>query len=216
MELRVKNLHLRRGNRLLIKDLSFKLRPGESLQLSGPNGVGKTTLIRAIAGFITPNKGHIATTKVAHPEQEQSIDDQLLHEKIHYIGHKNGIRTSLTVLENLEFWANFYTSKTPLGKIAQKYSLKNLLHIPAGYLSQGQKRRLGLSRLSMSKRPLWLLDEPTVSLDQISVKLIVDEANQHLQNGGLLIAATHIPLEIPFTQSIKLSQPIDQEWEALI
>jgi len=216
MELSVKNLHLRRGNRLLIKDLSFKLSPGESLQLSGPNGVGKTTLIRAIAGFITPNKGQIATTRVTHTKADASLDNDLLHEKIHYIGHKNGIRTSLTVLENLEFWTNFYASKISAKEIAQKYTLKNLLHIPAGYLSQGQKRRLGLSRLSMSKRPLWLLDEPTVSLDQIAVKLIVKAANQHLSDGGILIAATHIPLEIPFTQSITLSQPTDQDWEALI
>ena len=140
MELEIKNLHLSRGDRLLVKDLNFKLSKGQSLKIEGANGVGKTTLIRAIAGFITPDKGKINFT----------FDDtnQSRREQIHYIGHKNGIRTSLTVLENLEFWSSFYDASPSLIQIAQTYALKSLLHIPAGYLSAGQKRRLSLSRLS--------------------------------------------------------------------
>ena len=208
MELEITDLHLSRGDRLLVKDLNFKLSKGQSLKIEGANGVGKTTLIRAIAGFITPDKGKINFT----------FDDKDLskREQIHYIGHKNGIRTSLTVLENLEFWASFYNTKPSLMQIAQTYALKSLLHIPAGYLSAGQKRRLSLSRLSMSKRPLWLLDEPTVSLDQQSVKLVAKAAQNHIEEGGILIAATHIPLEIEFTNTLTLSKQTDQAWEALI
>ena len=208
MELKITDLHLSRGDRLLIKDLNFKLSKGQSLKIEGANGVGKTTLIRAIAGFITPDKGKINFT----------FDNKDLskREQIHYIGHKNGIRTSLTVLENLEFWASFYDASPSLMQIAQTYALKSLLHIPAGYLSAGQKRRLSLSRLSMSERPLWLLDEPTVSLDQQSVQLVAKAAQTHLENGGLLIAATHIPLEIEFTDTLTLTKQTDQVWEALI
>jgi len=208
MELKITDLHLSRGDRLLIKDLNFKLSKGQSLKIEGANGVGKTTLIRAIAGFITPDKGKINFT----------FDNKDLskREQIHYIGHKNGIRTSLTVLENLEFWASFYNTQPSLMQIAQTYALKSLLHIPAGYLSAGQKRRLSLSRLSMSKRPLWLLDEPTVSLDQQSVKLVANAAQNHIEEGGILIAATHIPLEIEFTNTLTLSKQTDQAWEALI
>ena len=101
-------------------------------------------------------------------------------------------------------------------QIAQTYALKSLLHIPAGYLSAGQKRRLSLSRLSMSERPLWLLDEPTVSLDQQSVQLVTKAAQTHLEKGGLLIATTHIPLEIEFTDTLILTKQTDQVWEALI
>lgn len=208
MELKITDLHLSRGDRLLIKNLNFKLSKGQSLKIEGANGVGKTTLIRAIAGFITPDKGKINFT----------FDNKDLskREQIHYIGHKNGIRTSLTVLENLEFWASFYNTQPSLMQIAQTYALKSLLHIPAGYLSAGQKRRLSLSRLSMSKRPLWLLDEPTVSLDQQSVKLVANAAQNHIEEGGILIAATHIPLEIEFTNTLTLSKQTDQAWEALI
>ncbi len=208
MELEIKNLHLSRGGRLLVKDLNIKLSKGQSLKIEGANGVGKTTLIRAIAGFITPDKGKINFT----------FDDtnQSKREQIHYIGHKNGIRTSLTVLENLEFWAAFYNAKSSLMQVAQAFALKSLLHIPAGYLSAGQKRRLSLSRLSISKRPLWLLDEPTVSLDQQSVQLVAKAAQAHLENAGLLIAATHIPLEIEFTNTLRLTKQTDQAWEALI
>ncbi len=208
MELKITDLHLSRGDRLLVKDLNFKLSKGQSLKIEGANGVGKTTLIRAIAGFITPDKGKISFT----------FDNKDLskREQIHYIGHKNGIRTSLTVFENLEFWASFYNTKPSLMQIAQTYALKSLLHIPAGYLSAGQKRRLSLSRLSMSKRPLWLLDEPTVSLDQQSVKLVANAAQNHIEEGGILIAATHIPLEIEFTNTLTLSKQTDQAWEALI
>lgn len=215
MYVKIEHLNLRRGAKLLVKDLNLSLHKGESLLVTGPNGVGKTTLIRAIAGFHTPEKGQITLNLAKQPDQT-ATDSSPLQENIHYIGHNNGLRASLTVLENLEFWAQFNGQDAPIAEIAKKFSLKSLLHIPTGYLSAGQKRRLGLARLNLKKRPLWLLDEPTVSLDKTSTKLLANAATDHLKQGGILIAATHIPLEIPFSQTIELTKPIDQEWEPLI
>ena len=210
MALKIEELSLKRGSRLLINKLSFSLNQGESLLLTGPNGVGKTTLIRSIAGFIEPISGQITYST------EKTESDENRNEHIHYIGHKNGIRTSLTVLENLEFWNSFFGANSNLSAIIKTYVLESLINIPAGYLSAGQKRRLGLARLSLTKRPIWLLDEPTVSLDEMSANIVAGAANDHLKEGGILIAATHIPLEIPFTQHIKLKKNLEQDWEDII
>ena len=214
MDLNIEKISLKRGNRLLIKDLSFSLKKGESLLVTGPNGVGKTTLIRSIAGFLDPEKGKISYQAEAKTTDQD--DEETRREHIHYIGHKNGIRTSLTVLENLEFWKSFFASETDLKEIIKTYYLESLINIPAGYLSAGQKRRLGLARLSIVKRAIWLLDEPTVSLDEMSANIVATAASNHLKNGGILVAATHIPLEIPFTQHIQLSKNIEQDWEDII
>lgn len=214
MALNIEKISLKRGNRLLIKDLSFSLKKGESLLVTGPNGVGKTTLIRSIAGFLDPEKGKISYQAEAKTTNQD--DEETRREHIHYIGHKNGIRTSLTVLENLEFWKSFFASETDLKEIIKTYYLESLINIPAGYLSAGQKRRLGLARLSIVKRAIWLLDEPTVSLDEMSANIVATAASNHLKNGGILVAATHIPLEIPFTQHIQLSKNIEQDWEDII
>lgn len=211
MLLTVKNLTLKRGPHMLVHGLNFTLAKGQSLLLKGPNGIGKTTLIRALAGLAPVEEGEITLTS-DHADQTKSHTECL-----HYIGHKNGFRTSLTVYENLHFWSTFFegspNSKTKerahknIKAVAQTFSLLPLLHIPAGYLSQGQQRRLGLARLAVKKRPLWLLDEPTVSLDQNSTKLVAEQAQAHINAGGSLITATHIPIDIPFTQTIELTRP---------
>lgn len=216
MQLIVEKLNLRRGQRLLVKELSFQLEAGTALNVKGINGVGKTTLLRAIAGFIQPISGKIELIS-KDPANNHDLKEPVERgSQLHYIGHKNGYRASLTVVENLEFWRRFLNPRADLKTIATRFSLTPLLHIKAGYLSQGQGRRLALSRLAIAPRPLWLLDEPTVSLDQKSTALMAETARQHVQSGGLLIAISHIPLEIDFDQEINLAPVLEHIPEALI
>jgi heme exporter protein A len=195
MRLNVENLLCVRGGRTLFKDLSFRLAAGESLRLQGPNGAGKTSLLRMIAGFLPPGAGRI---RVEDGQTEHTID-----EVCHYVGHLNGIKSALTVRENLDFWRS-YLQGGDVGKAMRRFALTGLNDIPAGLLSAGQKRRLALARLAVAHRPLWLLDEPTVSLDQGSCDMFAGLLSAHIAAGGIAIAATHVPLAVDFTQTIAL------------
>lgn len=177
MELRVENLAVSRGGVPVLEGVSFALRPGEVLMLRGPNGSGKTTLLRTLAGL----QPSLAGTISVEPEQ------------IAYGAHADGLKSTLTVAENLEFWANVYGT----GDIApaiEGFNLKGLTARAAHNLSAGQKRRLGLARLLVTGRPIWLLDEPTVSLDKASVALFADAVRTHVAGGGAALIATHIDL----------------------
>ncbi len=225
LQLTAKNLTTRRGGRAIFKDLSFQLAGGEALVLTGANGAGKTTLIRTIAGYLPLSGGTIELTG--------GLDDTPLTEQCHYIGHKNAIKTSLSVEENLTFWAGFLanTPGTPateksatesapnvadasgptaaqtvssIGDALAQFNLTALRHIPGGYLSAGQTRRLGLARLLVAHRPLWLLDEPTVSLDTLSQQILSAAVNAHVKAGGMVLAATHIPLGLTDARELRL------------
>jgi heme exporter protein A len=198
----VENLVLSRGGRTVIDGLSFRLKDGEALLLTGANGAGKTTLLRALAGFLQPASGEIRV------ENEDS--DFELGERCHYVGHLEGIKPHLTVSENLLFWAAYLGCETllSLGDRAaialSQFGLAPLADIPAGYLSAGQKRRLALARLAAVHRPLWLLDEPAVSLDAASVGLLIDAVKAHRADGGLTIVATHMPLAFENAKEVRL------------
>lgn len=202
MQLIADQLEVARGARVVIRDLSFAVASGEALLLTGPNGAGKTTLIRALAGYISPSAGAIRL--------EGGDVERELAEQCHYIGHLNGTKASLTVEENLRFWADFLgeagaTAATRLDDAMERLNLLDLADIPAGYLSAGQKRRLGLARLLIAERPIWLLDEPTVSLDTASVALMAGIVDEHVGKGGIVVAATHIPLGLAKTKELRLA-----------
>ena len=188
------SLTVERGARTVINALSFTAKAGDALLLVGPNGAGKTTLIRTLAGFIRPAAGHV--------ELKGYSADRDLPELCHYVGHLTGIKANLTAAENLAFWAA-YLSGTTLGRQATaarvdaalaEFGLLALADYPAGLLSAGQKRRLGLARLAVATRPLWLLDEPTVSLDAASTEALAKLIQRHVGGGGIVVAATHLPL----------------------
>ena len=175
-----------RGGRTLFADLSFAVAAGEALLVMGPNGAGKTTLLRTIAGLLQPAAGRVF--------MEGGAPDHALSEQCHYVGHSNAIKTSLTVAENAAFWSRFLGNGSAGQAALETFGLAALSDIPAGYLSAGQKRRLGLARLLLADRPVWLLDEPTASLDGASQEALTGAVNVHLARGGIVVAATHVPL----------------------
>jgi heme exporter protein A len=198
-QLCIDQLVFERSDQPVFQQINVALQPGELLQIQGPNGSGKSTLLRIIAGFIEPQLGTIAW-------QNKSIFQTLdiYQRQLHYLGHHNGIKHTLTVQENLQLQCALSGQKIDLcglKNILKKIGLIQLLHTPAYYLSAGQRRRLSLARLLLNPLPLWILDEPTTALDTAGQNLLTDLLSQHLNNNRLAIIATHHPW--PFTRNIK-------------
>ncbi|PUB13186.1 heme ABC exporter ATP-binding protein CcmA [Yoonia sediminilitoris] len=181
--LTVTDLCCARGGLAVLTDVSFDVDAGKALILRGPNGIGKTTLLRTMAGLQPALAGSIT-----YPEDEAA-----------YASHADGIKSALTVTENLKFWADVHGLSDPTGleTALERFDLTDLRERLGGTLSAGQKRRLGLARLGVIGRKVLFLDEPTVSLDGFSVKLFADWLqNNHLAGGGVAVIATHIDLGI--------------------
>lgn len=207
MKLSAERVSLERGGRIVVDDLSFDVVGGEALIVTGPNGAGKTTLIRAIAGFIAPAGGRIALIETQDTAGD-ATESPPIGERAHVVGHLNGIKPTLTVAENLAFSAGYLAPQeaTPeqVAAALDRLGLGRLAGIPAGLLSAGQKRRLGLARLVAAKRPLWLLDEPTVSLDVASTRLVAGMIDEHVGSGGIAVVVTHVPLGLAAARELEL------------
>lgn len=180
MDLIAENLSVARGGVTILQGVAFRVAPGRALILRGPNGSGKTTLLRTIAGLQPATAGQI------------SLD----REAMAYAGHADGIKAPLTVAENLTFWARVF-GQTGIGAALAAFELHPLANRRAGTLSAGQKRRLGLARMIVTGRPVWVMDEPTVSLDSAAVALFAGAVRAHLGQGGMALLATHIDLGLP-------------------
>ncbi len=199
VQLSAEHLTIERGGRLVIADLSFEAHGGEALVVTGPNGVGKSTLLRAIAGLVRPVSGSLRLN--------DGDAERTLPEECHYLGHFDGLKTALTVAENLAFWRDFYGARGSaygLTAALEAVELDHLTRHPAAYLSAGQRRRLSIARLLVARRPVWLLDEPTSALDAASEARFVTLVNNHLATGGLVIAATHTPLAFAAVRALRL------------
>ena len=197
MKLVADRLACNRGGRTLFSGLSFAVEGGEVLLLLGPNGAGKTTLIRMIVGLLRPDEGRIA---LDGGDAELSLGEQC-----HCVGHLNGLKSSLTVEENARFWCRYLGGQPDRIETAlAAFGLAHLRDIPSAYLSAGQKRRLGLARVLLADRPIWLLDEPTVSLDVAAQDMLTGVVDAHVARGGLVVAATHAPLGFAKSRELHL------------
>jgi heme exporter protein A len=185
-----------RGEKLVFSGLSFEARSGQVLTLTGPNGAGKTTLLRVIAGLLRYSEGKLELTG--------GDTEAALAEQVHYLGHQDALKPSLSVAENLAFWAMFLGGGPAAGAGLEAVGLGGLADLPAGYLSAGQRRRLALARLVCAPRPIWLLDEPTAALDAVSQDKLGELMRTHLVTGGLIVAATHGPLPIASSTELRL------------
>jgi heme exporter protein A len=197
MRLYAENLSLERGGRRLFADLSFEVHEGEALIVQGSNGAGKSSLLRAIAGFLPFSGGCM--------RHEGGDVQAKLGEQAHYLGHADSLRSALTAGENLAFWAEMLGGGVGGVKPAlERLGLPHVFDFPVRSLSAGQKRRVALSRLLTSHKSIWLLDEPATSLDVGSQSLLADAMGDHLSRGGLIIVATHTPLGLVASRQIRL------------
>jgi heme exporter protein A len=186
-----------RGERPVFAGLSFTLPPGGALLLTGANGAGKSTLLRLLAGLLPVAEGRllwdgadVAGDRVAHAR------------RLRYLSHADALKQSLTVAENLGFYARLWGGQ--VRPALEALGIANLADLPARVLSSGQKRRLALARLALRPAALWLLDEPTVGLDAASVARLGPLLAAHRAGGGAVIAATHLPLPLPDARDLRL------------
>ena len=189
-----------RGDRLVFSDLDFQVDDGGCLLLKGPNGSGKSSLLRICAGFLAPYSGELRRAG-----QPLTLDPEAHRASLHFIGHLDGLKASLTVHENLAFWARFRTGEASRAEAAlDRLELELLADLPVRFLSAGQRRRAALARLVVAPASLWLLDEPTTALDSAGLETLTDLIAEHRAAGGQVIAATHAPLAAPGAAVLRL------------
>jgi heme exporter protein A len=184
MTLTMRDLAVERGGRLLFRDLSFTVAPGEILAVYGRNGSGKSSLLRVLAGLLEPLGGQISFSSATQGRGEDVF---------HYCGHLDAIKAAMTVRETLSFWASLYGGDGVVQALGD-WSLTGLADLPGQYLSAGQKRRVALARLSVAPRAVWLLDEPSAALDATAKALLIARGDAHVKAGGLIVVASHEPL----------------------
>ncbi len=204
MHLEATNLSARRGEELIFEAVSFRLNSGEALVLTGKNGSGKSTLLRVLAGLLRQEAGTVTVT------DSQGKTDRTLGETSHYLGHRNAMKSELTVAENLLFWRRYLgdtggISAVSIEEAADAVGLPGITHLPFGYLSAGQQRRFAFAKLLVAYRPVWILDEPTAALDASADQLFAELIDAHRHKGGIVIAATHQPLGLADARELKMT-----------
>lgn len=199
MRLRAWDLAIERGGRQLFAGLSFSAAEGAALIVTGPNGVGKSSLLRALSGFLRIETGGFG---LDGGDPERTVGEQA-----HYLGHLDALKGALTAGENLAFWAGALggaSSRSAQGAALERVGLAHAIDFPVRALSAGQKRRVALARLLVARRPLWLLDEPTTALDLAAQRAFGGIMRAHLDGGGIIVAATHTGLGLDGAQELRL------------
>ena len=197
MRLSATDLACRRGGRDVFAGVSFSVASGESLTIRGRNGAGKSSLLRMVAGLVRVAGGQLSL--------EGGDPELTLGEQAHYLGHLDALKPSLSVEANLRFWSGFLgAAAIDLSEPLRAVGLDTLSNLPAAYLSAGQRRRLSIARLITVERPLWLLDEPTSTLDAAAQVRLGEIMQAHLAGGGIILAATHGPLQLDGARELNL------------
>jgi heme exporter protein A len=213
MRLSGSNLACVRGGREVFAGVAFGVGAGEALMVTGPNGAGKSSLLRLVAGLVAVAAGKLAL--------EGGDGELTIGEQAHYVGHQDALKSSLTVQENLTFWVDVLGGGAPpvaaalasgasgqrgdsMVRALASVGLADLAHLPARYLSAGQRRRLSIARLVAVSRPIWLLDEPTSALDASAQGMLADLMRGHLVGGGLILAAAHGPIGLDSAMELRL------------
>ncbi|MEQ1889532.1 MAG: heme ABC exporter ATP-binding protein CcmA [Alphaproteobacteria bacterium] len=210
MHLTGEGLACERGERKLFQDVNFSLAPGDLLLLRGANGSGKSSFLRLLAGLLPASAGTIRVDDIPVAPDWQTLRPQLI-----YIGHLDPVKPAFSVAENLIFWMGLMGQELHYKRgrggglmtqgterALQAMGIAALADIPARFLSSGQRRRLNLARLAAIQRPLWLLDEPMVGLDQVSGELLAGLIGDHRKSGGLIVAATHSDLGVTVSSDL--------------
>lgn len=209
--LHVHGLAVARGDRTLFAGLDLALHVGEAVALTGANGSGKTSLLRAIAGLLRPAAGRIAFTGAGGPLDA----DEARTGGLHLLGHHDGLRLGRTAHEELAFWAQWLGgAPADLARAVDAFDLAALLPLEVRRLSAGQRRRLSLARLLAAPRPLWLLDEPLAPLDAAMRARFGEVMADHLAGGGLVLAAAHDPLPVPAREARLAPAPVSTTADA--
>lgn len=199
--LEAKSLSCVREDRLLFDGLNLTVKPGQIIQVEGPNGVGKTSLFRLLVGLMTPYHG-----QVLWQGEAISNDRDTYHKNLLYLGHQSGVKPELSAFENLRFYQQMFEPKFSgdLFQILAQVGLAGLEDIPAVQLSAGQQRRVALARLWISTAPLWILDEPFTAIDKSGVKVLEQLFLNHAANQGMILLTTHQDLNLPKANYSKL------------
>ena len=197
MRLSASDLACRRGGREVFAGVGFSVASGELLAITGRNGAGKSSLLRMVVGLLRIAYGRLV---LDGGDPELTIGEQA-----HYLGHLDALKPSLSVAENLRFWAGYFgASSTEIGEPLAAVGLDALVDLPAAYLSAGQRRRLSIARLLAVKRPIWLLDEPTSTLDAAAQQRLTELIRAHLADGGIILAATHGGIGLKAARELQL------------
>jgi heme exporter protein A len=189
-------LACRRGGRLIFDNLDFALASGEALALTGRNGAGKSSLIAMLCGRLRPDAGRLSL---------EGAGDAALSELSHLVLHRDGLKTALTAKDNLSFAQDLLGDPglEPLAAL-ERVGLPHVAALPVGYLSAGQRRRVALARLLVSRRPFWLLDEPMSALDLAAQAMLSGLMREHCERGGVILAATHGPLGLADVRELRI------------
>ncbi|ESY87945.1 heme ABC exporter ATP-binding protein CcmA [Mesorhizobium australicum] len=200
MRLIAENLGGERGGEPVFSGIGIVLDQGQALVVTGPNGSGKSTLLMVVAGLLPKTEGRLLLE--GGGDEFPSIGSAC-----HYLGHQNAMKAALSVTENLRFWREFHgEGRLDVEEALATVGLSGIGHLPFGYLSTGQRRRAAIAKLLVSHRPLWLLDEPTAGLDKASEARFARLMREHCEEGGMIVAATHLPLGLAAAKELVMGE----------